>query len=617
MQKKIKNLFIIEGIVLLIILSIGIGYAFLSTSDKQELANTFTSGCLNITIENESSSINLNNQIPITDIEGLEKDNYSFKIHNTCKNSTNYQINLESLNKTENTLDIKYVKVSISSNTMDNIITKLSDNDKAENLIVKSYDSRTLYSGILEGEATKEFTLKEWIDYDTTVEQGASKTYQSQINVIAGTNFNVSNTPEIQYTFKDGLYIGKITGDATTGKYCITTANKCEPSTNLDIEEKTAKIEIGNIKEKNMVCTSLGDKRTYCSNPNTKGIVILATLNGEPSKVFYEKESGYTPINIECTNGVKASFDYNKWSIKIDAIQDSTTCTVDFKENINQNFNTYLKSKQCTAEEIKTDEGAKDCLVNENGYRYEGSDPNNYVMFNNELWRVIGVFNTTLSNGSTKQDLVKLIRNTPIGALAWDGNSKNVWNNSTLKKQLNSGYLNSQDTTCNGYSTNIMRNCKFSAIGIKEEAKEKIEDVTWNLRGPSNNNITINDIYNSELTGGIAKDGDATGTGKIGLIYASDYAYAALANNCSRTTYIKSYTTQTCSGNNWIYNGDDLFTITAEANQSVSVIVILPPGSISPNYTMRTFGVIPSVYLKSNIQVKGGIGTIENPYTLN
>ena len=42
--------------------------------------------------------------------------------------------------------------------------------------------------------------------------------------------------------------------------------------------------------------------------------------------------------------------------------------------------------------------------------RYYGSNPNNYVLFNNELWRIIGVFG----------DNVKLVRNESLGILSWD-----------------------------------------------------------------------------------------------------------------------------------------------------------------------------------------------------
>ena len=61
--------------------------------------------------------------------------------------------------------------------------------------------------------------------------------------------------------------------------------------------------------------------------------------------------------------------------------------------------------------------------------RYYGSDPNNYVRFNNELWRIIGVFGNN----------VKLIRSEKLGNLSWDRQCNNiivVWNKSVGREYI-------------------------------------------------------------------------------------------------------------------------------------------------------------------------------------
>ena len=47
-------------------------------------------------------------------------------------------------------------------------------------------------------------------------------------------------------------------------------------------------------------------------------------------------------------------------------------------------------------------------------YRYRGANPKNYVTFNNETWRIIGVFPTEDENGNI-ENRIKLIRNESIG----------------------------------------------------------------------------------------------------------------------------------------------------------------------------------------------------------
>ena len=128
MEQKNKKIWIIGGIVLFLIAVIGITFAFFSTGGSQEQANTFTSGCLNISLTDASSSINLSNTYPITDIEGLDGTSYDFTIENTCNTDANYQINLESLNEVANSLSANYIKVSLSSDTVGNVISVLSDN---------------------------------------------------------------------------------------------------------------------------------------------------------------------------------------------------------------------------------------------------------------------------------------------------------------------------------------------------------------------------------------------------------------------------------------------------------------------------------------------------------
>ena len=57
-------------------------------------------------------------------------------------------------------------------------------------------------------------------------------------------------------------------------------------------------------------------------------------------------------------------------------------------------------------------------VTHENGdvdYRYVGKCPNNYVTFNDETWRIVGIFDTQKTVGGTKEKRIKLIRNDSLG----------------------------------------------------------------------------------------------------------------------------------------------------------------------------------------------------------
>jgi len=255
----------------------------------------------------------------------------------------------------------------------------------------------------------------------------------------------------------------------------------------------------------------------------------------------------------------------------------------------------------------------------ETGYRYEGKSPNNYVLFNDELWRIIGVFNVKNSSG-TAQDLVKLIRGDILDALAWHGSNTNDWSAATLQTQLNNGYLNATDTTCNVVSTTVTKTCKFSETGLNSTARNMIERVVWNLGGASSAS-TAATMYKAERGTKVYSGRRTTWTGKVGLAYPSDYGYAVLASSCSRETKLDSYTTTSCVGNNWLYKDGLQWTLMPSSFYADSVFYAGDGASIYPGIDYADaagmYGVRPSIYLKSNIRYMSGTGTYSDPYIIS
>ena len=267
MEKKNKKIWIIGGLVLCLVAVIGITFAFFSTGGTQDTANTFTSGCLNIELTDASASINLTNTYPISDVEGVDTTSYDFTVRNTCDTSTNYSINLESLNQVSNSLSADYIKVSLSSDTVDNVISKLSDNTSTTPELDGAYESYTLYTGSLEAHETKTYHLKLWIDYDATVEQAANKTYTSKINVIANPETSVVDTLEAKFTLDNKTLTSTLSSNVTSATYCTTTTNICEPTTPATITNNSYTVELEENENNQMVCTKLnGTSKVICSN---------------------------------------------------------------------------------------------------------------------------------------------------------------------------------------------------------------------------------------------------------------------------------------------------------------------------------------------------------------
>ena len=202
---------------------------------------------------------------------------------------------------------------------------------------------------------------------------------------------------------------------------------------------------------------------------------IETYIDGKLAASLPSSGSGYEFDSITCDNGGTATFNYSTWRVEVTNLNGKTKCTVKFKSSDKPTLANYLKTNAN--------------LVEEKGLRYEGAKVNNYVLFNDELWRIIGVFNVETETNNT-QELVKLIRADALDGLAWGSNK--TWENNYLQKSLNNGYLNKEDGTCNVYNSSsktVTKTCNFSETGLSAGAGEKIEAVRWNI-GKSNYSAT-------------------------------------------------------------------------------------------------------------------------------
>ena len=423
----------------------------------------------------------------------------------------------------------------------------------------------------------------------------------------------------INYTLADlnvvAMYVdGEQVDKLPDGKYTLTSESYCtnedgekDETITLSYDSATQGLSVSPLTKKGTKCY------LYFESEPTSNVQILATVNGSSSATFPGKDSSYTPDSVSCTNGAKAKFDFVDWAVEVDSVG-ATTCTVNFKDNVNETFANYLISKECSGTPT-TDGAAKNCLVNENGYRFEGKNPNNYVLFNDELWRVIGVFSVnTQSNGT--QNLVKLIRNETLDGLAWNGSNNNNWSSATLQQQLNNGYLNATDSTCNFYEDNT-KTCYFSETGLNSTSRGMIESVVWNLGGREDSSAIADTFYTAERGTTVYSGRPTTWTGKVGLMYPSDYGYAVLASSCARTTNLESYKKTACAGNNWLKSDDTQWTLTPSSSDSRYAFFATANGNVYIDYDAGFGnGARPSIYLKSSIVVLGGDGSRDFPYVI-
>ena len=246
--------------------------------------------------------------------------------------------------------------------------------------------------------------------------------------------------------------------------------------------------------------------------------------------------------------------------------------------------------------------------------RYIGADPNNYVLFNNELWRIIGVFSED-SHGVSGQKLVKIIRNESLGDIAWDSDNVNDWGAASLQTTLNGDYLNGSGS----YTSNGI---------ISDTARNMIETVTWKLGGTANYSSASNGLANHWYgyeRGTTVYSGRTTWNGKVALMYPSDYGYATSGGSTTNRESClakelynwDSSSFSDCKNNDWLFTGTYQWTLTPHSSYLTGVFFVNSTGCVI-NYrdAYNSRGVRPSVYLTSNVMISGGDGTINDPYVV-
>ena len=366
---------------------------------------------------------------------------------------------------------------------------------------------------------------------------------------------------------------------------------------------------------------------TLSWNDETKS-VVLTTKVSDKCYVYFDivpPDVSITATNLPKTYGKLGSLNcsnsdatYNQQYNRIEVSNINTkyeNCTLNYTDSTSKvNLATYITGLAGTTQGTGQ-------VVSEKGYRYEGKNPNNYVWFNNEYWRIIGVFDSS-SHGKSGKNLVKIIRADVLDGLAWDKSGTNDWTAASLNKLLNGAYYNAQDGTssgyCYGYSTTATANCDYTKKGIQSGYRGMIANVTWYLGGYSSTSATAESFYGYERGTTVYSGRPTTTTGYIGLMYPTDYGYSVLSSSCVRTKNLGSYSSSICAGQSWLYGKGYDWTITPNSSHSRYVFLLYSDGTLIANNfsAYNGFGVRPVLYLDASVYKISGEGTLVKPYII-
>lgn len=371
--------------------------------------------------------------------------------------------------------------------------------------------------------------------------------------------------------------------------------------------------------------------------PTDTGINLEKDGTAGSSNIYNLRVRNETSEDIEIELVVKVGLDYNNLTI------DEDKRTIGKYENIllrdyimklrneddNRDYNTssdYGKGQMYTFNHDETEQQSGWTESELTDYRYIGDNPNNYIEFNEELWRIIGVFTIEKSDGS-KEQLVKILRSESLGKLSWDANAdksySDVWKDAEVQEMLNGAYLNSSTMTYYNYdyTTQILTtlNLNFTDTGLKDVSNQ-IETVKWYTAPYSLYtyvDILAEEMYTTERSNAsTTRGGGPNWIGKIGLINPSDYTFTN-DYNYNNSCYDKPIANADCQKKlSWLGNIPEGGSLTITALSTGRNVMYYEHAQLSSADSSRTYNVYPMLYLTLDVIVTNGDETKNSPFKI-
>lgn len=235
-------------------------------------------------------------------------------------------------------------------------------------------------------------------------------------------------------------------------------------------------------------------------------------------------------------------------------------------------------------------------------YRYIGDDPYNYVTFNYESWRIIGIF-TVEDEQDNKLQTVKIIKDEKLPqSMAWNDSPRSIlWASSTSKNYLNNQYYED----LNSESQDMIVNAK-NYLG-------------WTTYDSNTGFGNADEIYQWERGRSVINANT-----RISVMYPSDYVYTyayGVDNNCYKNISSCTSFKGANPASGWLYKSDYSQMLISRYggpyNTMMCSFSIVYYGSISYGSMYHKYGVRPVLYLKPEVKIVSGDGTKDNPYKLS
>ncbi len=621
LEKNINKRKIYISLLVSVICIIGVSYAFFVLYLRQTDNNSVTAlSCFTSTLTEENSAINLSNEFPIKDEDGIKKTPFTFKITNNCNNYVKAYITIDSLKEgTANYILSKYMKANVSTKgTTDGtslIIgtqnTKVLDN-KHNGYIVKEVG--------LNSKESKEFDLRLWIDYDTTKEQAAGMTYLSQVVIV---------TEPGKPTFAETILANNEVKTPLT-----TPGSEVSAHTKDDVESQSESVDT----------TYQAYYITYGTGWTANGTKFNLTGTAVTSDTYANSYSSlvgkYLPNSYLLIAGSNTAGTMKK-TTNLDSVYYVVSAT--------QNSFTYkeITSNKNTTEallaSVEDDYGTS--------YYFRGAVKNNYVDFANKCWRIVrvngdGSVKLILHNDNTTKvaDPCSSANNSTDAAFArYSGTTYKSTFNTSYNDNAYVGFMYGTDGAsdyasahANTNKSTILKNLETWYKNNLASYEDKMADTIWcndkstvsgglgygtnatdyaaQNRIKSTKQPTLicpNDNKGGKLSKFTVKDttnGNGNLTYKIGLLTADEIAFAgSIAYTYNSSTYLQENT-----GTSWWWSLSSS-RFDGDVARASARVWFVRSGNLSYDGVGLYIGVRPVISLISSTNVTGD-GTSENPF---
>ena len=650
MKKKSKFSLIIICLIIILV-SIGLSYAYWRFTFISDKTNKGTSGCFNIELTDQKDEINLTNAYPITDAEGLKLKPYSFTLRNSCSIFAHYYVNLEMLKGT--TLNSKFIATKINSDA----ITTLDKYKTAATTMAGSTEARTIAEGYLGAGDSIDYTVSFWMDEDVTINDDAmNKVFKSKIVTVSEPS-SYSPVTAGYNKLGDAILANEYQTTPEIAKTKIASKQAVDLSQTAPIikwvEKTGSQVTKQVIKPTAEAINSVTQLSDLNANEQYMYICTTKSFNSETAKYSLENCSLKDPTALDYSSNTKyylqtEYMSYNQSSKKLYVSRilnggtiyqiTGATKTTDTQttNGIAYAVNVYnLSCITLTESELETDKSDKGLYQETDDYGttyyYRGNVKNNIVYFANIYWQIVRIngdgsirlmYDGTVKNASGENQAigksqfnnkyndpayVGYMYGNPDGA-TFDEVHANT-NNSTIKFAVDSWYkTNIVDGGYSSYVSNTVGFCgdrtlrsgdgistsSYSYFGAYKRFENK--SPVFICTEPSRDLYTTTD----------SSIGNKALIYPVGLITYDELVFAGMDNS-----HINKLA--------WVYSSEHYWTMSPSyfdtAASSSFDFIQHGGGYLTPWWAINnSLGARPVINLKSDVKITGGIGTANDPF---